>query len=134
MPATVLDDVAKALQFGNPHPAGLSGDEKNAWDQLAYFYRHGAGYAQEMSNRAQTLYGIEDSPVGLAASMLDHDASSYAMLARVFEGKSEGLTRGDILDNITLYWLMERRFPRLACTGKASWHSSRPRASRFQWQ
>ena len=58
-----------------------------------------------MGNRPQTLYAIEDSPVGLAAWMLDHDARSYALIARVFAGQREGLTRDDILDNITLYWL-----------------------------
>ena len=63
------------------------------------------GYALEMGNRPQTLYAIADSPVGLAAWILDHDASSYALIARVFDGKAEGLTRDDILDNITLYWL-----------------------------
>jgi pimeloyl-ACP methyl ester carboxylesterase len=105
MPATVPDDVAKALQFGEPPPAGLSADEKGAWDQLDFFYKHGLGYAQEMANRPQTLYGIEDSPAGLAAWMLDHDAASLALIARVFGGQSEGLTRDDILDNITLYWL-----------------------------
>lgn len=104
MPATVPDDVAKALQFGEPPPAGLSADEKQAWDQLDAFYKHGLGYAQEMANRPQTLYGLADSPVGLAAWMLGHDASSLALIARVFDGQSEGLTRDDILDNITLYW------------------------------
>ena len=49
--------------------------------------------------------GIADSPVGLAAWMIDHDARSYQLIARVFAGKSEGLTRDDILDNVTLYWL-----------------------------
>ena len=58
-----------------------------------------------MANRPQTLYAIEDSPVGLAAWMLDHDARSYALIARVFDGQTEGLTRDDILDNVTLYWL-----------------------------
>jgi len=105
MSATVPDDVAKALQFGTPAPAGLSADEQHAYDQLDFFYKHGLSYAQEMSNRPQTLYGIEDSPIGLAAWMLDHDARSYELITRVFNGQSEGLTRDDILDNITLYWL-----------------------------
>jgi pimeloyl-ACP methyl ester carboxylesterase len=105
MPATVPDDMAKALQFGDPQPAGLSADEKKAYEQLDFFYKHGLGYAQEMANRPQTLYGLEDSPIGLASWMLDHDAASQALIARVFAGQSEGLTRDDILDNITLYWL-----------------------------
>ena len=105
MAATVPADVSRALSVGGPPPAGLSADEKHAWDQLDDFYRHGLAYAQEMSNRPQTLYGIADSPVGLAAWMIDHDIRSYLMIARVFEGKAEGLTREDILDNITLYWL-----------------------------
>ncbi|MFY0732495.1 epoxide hydrolase family protein [Pseudomonas sp. NFX15] len=105
MPATVPDDIANALKYGNPAPAGLSPDEQHAFDQLDYFYKHGLGYAQEMAGRPQTLYGIEDSPIGLAAWMLDHDAASQALIARVFQGKSEGLSRDDILDNVTLYWL-----------------------------
>ncbi|WJR80368.1 epoxide hydrolase family protein [Bradyrhizobium sp. NP1] len=104
MPATVPDDVESALH-GGPPVSGLSSDEKHAYDQLDFFYKHGLGYAQEMANRPQTLYGLVDSPVGLAAWMLDHDARSYALIARVFDGQSEGLTRDDILDNITLYWL-----------------------------
>jgi pimeloyl-ACP methyl ester carboxylesterase len=105
MPATVPDDIAEALKLGEPPPAGLTADEKHAFDQLDYFYKHGLGYALEMANRPQTLYGIEDSPVGLAAWMLDHDAASQALIARVFDGQSEGLTRDDVLDNVTLYWL-----------------------------
>jgi pimeloyl-ACP methyl ester carboxylesterase len=105
MPATVPDNVAKALQFGEPPPPGVSVEEKGAWDQLDFFYKHGLGYAQEMANRPQTLYGLADSPAGLAAWMLDHDARSLALIARVFDGGSEGLTRDDILENITLYWL-----------------------------
>jgi pimeloyl-ACP methyl ester carboxylesterase len=105
MAATVPSDVSKALSVGGPPPAGLSADEKHAWDQLDDFYRHGLGYAQEMSNRPQTLYGIADSPIGLAAWMLDHDIRSYGMISRAFDGKTEGLTRDDVLDNVTLYWL-----------------------------
>src|SRR6184192_4811213 len=105
MPATVPPDIDKAAFAGAPAPSGLSADEKHAYDQLAYFYKHGLGYAQEMANRPQTLYGIGDSPVGMAAWMLDHDARSMALMSRVFDGHREGLTRDDILDNVTLYWL-----------------------------
>jgi pimeloyl-ACP methyl ester carboxylesterase len=105
MPATVPPEISKALSMGGPPPAGLTPDEQHAWDQLAFFYKNGLGYANEMGLRPQTLYGIVDSPVGLAAWMLDHDAASYALIARVFDGQTEGLTRDDILDNVTLYWL-----------------------------
>ena len=105
MPATVPADIAVALQPGGTPPKGLSPEEQHAYDQLDDFYKHGLGYAIEMANRPQTLYGIADSPVGLAAWMIDHDIRSYEMIARVFDGKAEGLTRDDILDNITLYWL-----------------------------
>lgn len=104
MPATVPDDIAKALQPGGSCPSDLSDDEKYAYDQLDDFYKHGLGYAIEMSNRPQTLYGLVDSPAGLASWMLDHDARSAAMIARVFDGKTEGLSRDDVIDNITLYW------------------------------
>jgi pimeloyl-ACP methyl ester carboxylesterase len=104
MPATVPADIAKALKYGEPPPSGLSAEERHAWDQLDDFYKHGLAYALEMSNRPQTLYALADSPVGLAAWILDHDIRSYRLIARVFDGKTEGLTRDDILDNITLYW------------------------------
>ncbi|MGN7771775.1 epoxide hydrolase family protein [Phyllobacterium sp. 22552] len=105
MPATVPDDIATALQPGGTKPAGLSADEEHAYNQLDDFYKHGLGYAIEMANRPQTLVAIADSPVGLAAWMIDHDIRSYELIARVFDGKQEGLTRDDILDNVTLYWL-----------------------------
>jgi pimeloyl-ACP methyl ester carboxylesterase len=105
MAATVPADVSKALGVGGPPPTGLSPDEKHAWEQLDDFYKNGLGYALEMNNRPQTLYGIADSPVGLAAWMIDHDIRSYRMIARAFAGESEGLTRDDVLDNVTLYWL-----------------------------
>ena len=105
MPGTVPADINKAAFAAAPAPAGLSADEKHAYDQLVFFYKYGLGYAMEMALRPQTLYGIEDSPVGLAAWILDHDASSYAMIARAIDGQPEGLSRDDILDNITLYWL-----------------------------
>ena len=105
MPATVRADIDKAAFAGAPAPSALSADERQAYDQLAYFYKHGLGYAQEMANRPQTLYAIGDSPVGMAAWMLDHDARSMALMSRVFDGQREGLTRDDILDNVTLYWL-----------------------------
>jgi pimeloyl-ACP methyl ester carboxylesterase len=105
MPATVPDDVAKALQVAGPPPVGLSPDEKRAYEELESFYKHGLGYAIEMANRPQTLYGIADSPVGLAAWMLDHDAKSEALIARAFDGHPGGITQDDVLDNVTLYWL-----------------------------
>jgi pimeloyl-ACP methyl ester carboxylesterase len=104
MPATVPDDVAKALS-ASQKPAGLSADEDRAYGQLDDFYKHGLGYAIEMNNRPQTLYGLADSPIGLAAWILDHDARSQELIARVFAGGEEGLSRDDVVDNITLYWL-----------------------------
>jgi len=104
MPAAVPLEISKAVGAGKM-PEGLSSDEQNAFKQLSVFYGTGLGYAIEMNNKPQTLYGIEDSPIGLASWMLDHDERSYLLIARVFEGKEEGLTRDDILDNITLYWL-----------------------------
>lgn len=105
MPAAVPAEVSSALQVGGAAPEGLSAEEKSAFDQLAFFYKKGLGYALEMANRPQTLYGLADSPVGLAAWMIDHDWRSYALIARVFDGESEGLMRDDIVDNITHYWL-----------------------------
>jgi pimeloyl-ACP methyl ester carboxylesterase len=105
MPGTVPPEIDKAAFIGAPAPDGLSAEEKNAYDQLAFFYTLDLAYAQEMGTRPQTMYGIADSPVGLAAWILDHDARSLELIGRVFDGKSEGLTRDDVLDNITLFWL-----------------------------
>lgn len=105
MPGAVPGNVDQAAFTGSPAPAGLSKEERQAFDQLAFFYKNDLAYAQQMGTRPQTLYALEDSPVGLAAWMIDHDTRSYELIARVFAGKAEGLTREDILDNITHYWL-----------------------------
>ncbi len=105
MPGTVPADILAAAKAGQAAPAGLSGDELRAFEQLKDFYAHHLGYAVEMSNRPQTLYALMDSPVGLAAWILDHDKDSYEMIAPAFAGKPGGLSRDDVLDNITLYWL-----------------------------
>jgi pimeloyl-ACP methyl ester carboxylesterase len=104
MPATIPADIAPLIP-GGPEPAGLNPEEKHAWDQLVDFYSNGLGYAQEMAGRPQTLYALADSPVGLAAWIIDHDIRSYNLIARIFDGAQEGLTKDDIVDNITLYWL-----------------------------
>jgi pimeloyl-ACP methyl ester carboxylesterase len=106
MPATLPPDVSKALVSGGPAPSGLSTDETRAWEQLKFFYTTGIGYATEMGLRPQTLYGLADSPVALAAWMIDHDASSYQDIARAFAGDPvDNLTRDEVLDNITLTWV-----------------------------
>jgi pimeloyl-ACP methyl ester carboxylesterase len=105
MPNVIPPDVDKAAFAGAPAPAGLSADERLAYERLSFVYAKGIGYGFQMGLRPQTLYGIADSPVGLAAYFLDHDAHSYEMIARVFDGKTEGLTRDDVLDNITITWL-----------------------------
>jgi pimeloyl-ACP methyl ester carboxylesterase len=104
-PFAVPAEIDKALQTGGPVPSNLSADERRTCEQLDFFYKKGVGYALEMANRPQTLYGLADSPIGLAAFMLDHDARSYELIARTFDGQPKGLTREDVLDNITLYWL-----------------------------
>ena len=105
MPNVIPVDIDKAAFSGAPAPAGLSADEKLAYERLSSVYAKGIGYAFQMGLRPQTLYGIADSPVGLATYFLDHDARSYELIARVFDGKTEGLKRDDILDNVTLTWL-----------------------------
>jgi len=105
MPGAVPADIDKAASSGAPAPSGLSAEEKLAYERLVFVYSKGIGYAYQMGLRPQTLYGIEDSPVGLAAYLLDHDLWSYELIARAFDGQREGLTRDDVLDNITLTWL-----------------------------
>ena len=98
-------DIDHAAFSGAPAPAGLSTDEKVAYEALLLEYQKGIGYGYQMGLRPQTLYGIADSPIGLAAYFLDHDARSYELISRVFSGEAAGLTRDDILDNITITWL-----------------------------
>jgi pimeloyl-ACP methyl ester carboxylesterase len=86
MPGAVPGDINQAAFADAPAPSGLAADEKYAYERLAAFYKHGLGYAIEMANRPQTLYGIADSPAGLAAWILDHDARSYELMVRVFDG------------------------------------------------
>ncbi len=111
MPGTVPPDISKALTSnvfgtGDPQPTGLSADEQRAYDRLSFLYTKGIGYALEMGFRPQTLYGLADSPVALAAWMLDHDALSYEDIAAAFGGRHVGaLTRDEILDNITMTWV-----------------------------
>jgi pimeloyl-ACP methyl ester carboxylesterase len=104
LPAAVPAEIFAALA-SRTVPPGLGADEKHAFDRLAFFFAHGLSYAQQMANHPQTLYGIADSPIGLAAWFLDHDLLSYQLIKRTFEGKDEGLTRDDVLDNITITWL-----------------------------
>jgi pimeloyl-ACP methyl ester carboxylesterase len=105
LPGTVPPDIDKAAQSGSPPPSGLSADERHAYEQLDFLFKLGVAYALEMGTRPQTLYGTADSPVGLAAWILDHDARSLELISQAFAGHPGGLTRDDVLDNITLYWL-----------------------------
>ncbi len=104
MPRVVPSALDGAAFAGKPAPEGLSADELHAYGQLASFYKD-VYYAFFMGTRPQTLSGLSDSPVGLATFILDHDRRSLELIARTFDGVPEGLTRDDVLDNITLYWL-----------------------------
>jgi len=105
MPGIFPSDVDQLAFTGAPAPSGLSAEEKIAYERLQFVYQKGIAYGYQMGLRPQTLYGIADSPVGLAAYFLDHDARSYELISRVFAGEAAGLTRDDILDNITIAWL-----------------------------
>jgi pimeloyl-ACP methyl ester carboxylesterase len=104
MPGVIPPEINAAALVGAPEPAGLSADEKRAYGQLADFYKD-VYYAFFMGTRPQTLTALADSPIGLATFMIDHDARSLEMIARSFDGVAEGLTRDDVLDNITLFWV-----------------------------
>jgi len=105
MAGAIPPEIDAAAFAGAAPPAGLDEEEKRSFEHVSFFYKHGLGYALEMGNRPQTLYGLEDSPVALAAWIIDHDIWTYRQIARVFDGGTEGFSRDDILDNITLYWL-----------------------------
>ena len=105
MAAAIPPEIDAAAFTGAPPPAGLDEEETRAFEHVSFFYKYGLGYANEMAHRAQTLYGLADSPVALAAWIIDHDIWTYRQIVNVFDSGDEGLTRDDILDNITLYWL-----------------------------
>jgi pimeloyl-ACP methyl ester carboxylesterase len=127
MPATVPPEIEAALQSGAPQPQLLGVDEQKAWEQLRFFYGNGLGYAIEMAKRPQTLYALADSPIALAAWILDHDAASQALIARVFAGQPEGCPA---TTSSTTSHCTGSRIPRClphASTGRASSRSSRRR-------
>jgi pimeloyl-ACP methyl ester carboxylesterase len=104
MPNAVPAEIDAAAFAGKPVPSGLSAEERHAYEQLAFFYTQ-VYYALYMGTRPQTLVGLADSPIALATFMIDHDARSLELIARAFDGQREGLSRDDVLDNITLFWL-----------------------------
>ena len=135
MPGAIPPDIAQALPVpgqlapGDPPPPGLEADERRAFEQISTFYTRGAGYAVEMGTQPQTLYGIADSPVGLAAWMINHDAYTYGEIAQAFDGHPVGeLTRDEILDNVTLYWLTNTGVSaaRLYWENKADFFDAKP--------
>jgi len=103
-PGIFPPEIDKAIRIGDSPPSDLTPEERKAWDTLAFTYKN-VGYGIMMATHPQSLTAIADSPVGLAAFFLDHDLRSYEVIARSFDGIPEGLTRDDVLDNITLFWL-----------------------------
>ncbi len=124
-PRVVPPDIDKAAQSGSPAPTSLSDEEKLAYERLKTVYGKGVGYAYQLGLRPQTLYGVVDSPIGLAAYLLDHAALSYELIARAFDGQRDGLTRDDVLDNITLIWLTNTGIS----SGRLYWENKLPRGS-----
>jgi pimeloyl-ACP methyl ester carboxylesterase len=122
MPGAVPPDIFKTVAAGEPAPSGLSPEESRAYEQLNFLYTKGIGYATEMALRPQTLYGLADSPIALAAWMLDHDAKSYEDISRgiVEEQPVGNLTRDEVLDNITLTWLTNTG----VSSGRLYWESN----------
>jgi pimeloyl-ACP methyl ester carboxylesterase len=121
-PRVVPPDINRAALSGAPAPAGLSDEERLQYERLKVVYAKGIGYAYQLGLRPQTMYSISDSPIGLAAYLLDHDALSYELIARVFDGQPEGLTRDDVLDNATLFWLTNTAIS----SGRLYWENKLP--------
>jgi pimeloyl-ACP methyl ester carboxylesterase len=122
MPGAIPSDISVAASRGAPAPAGLSADEKACYDELVFVFAKGIGYAIQMGLRPQTLYGISDSPIGLATYLLDHDARSHALISGAFFGKPSGISRDDFLDNATLAWLTNTGIS----SGRLYWENKLP--------
>jgi pimeloyl-ACP methyl ester carboxylesterase len=119
MPNAIPTEIDKAAFSGAPAPSGLSVDEKVAYERLQFVYQKGIGYGFQLGLRPQSMYALADSPVGLAAYFLDHDERSYRLIARAFAGEPTGLTRDDVLDNVTLTWLTQTALS----TGRLYWEN-----------